>query len=144
MYICLCVCSGIIFPWMIYFHFPLLLDCIRKSISRQKCGILPKVPKYLRKHVCSRLAVARLRVHDSYPRKSTMRNCLLLGNGSVTTGISTAKIDRKGYRRKATESFERFHDKSSRCTRATPGNQLVTNKSGYKIQKPQTVWRVTR
>jgi hypothetical protein len=38
---------------------------MRKSISREKCGILPKEPKYLRKYVCSRLAVARQRVHDS-------------------------------------------------------------------------------
>jgi hypothetical protein len=47
--------------------FPFLPDCIsiRKSISREKCGILPKGPKYLRKYVCFSLAVARQRVHDS-------------------------------------------------------------------------------
>jgi hypothetical protein len=52
---------------MVQFHFPLLPDCIsiRKSISRGKYGILPKVPKYLRKYVCSSLAVARQRVHNS-------------------------------------------------------------------------------
>jgi hypothetical protein len=46
-------------------------DCIRKSISREKCGILAKGPKY----VYSSLAVARQRVHNSYPRIPTMRNC---------------------------------------------------------------------
>jgi hypothetical protein len=59
------------------FHFPLLLYCIsiRKSISREKCGILPKGPKYLRKYVCSSVAIARQWVHDSYPWKLTMRSC---------------------------------------------------------------------
>jgi hypothetical protein len=46
------------------------------------------------KYVCSSLAVARQRVHDSHPRKPTMRNFLYLGNGSVTMDISTATIDR--------------------------------------------------
>jgi hypothetical protein len=32
----------------------------------EKCGILSKGPKYLRKYVCSTLAVARQRVHDSW------------------------------------------------------------------------------
>jgi hypothetical protein len=64
----------------------------------------------LRKYVCSSLVVARQRVHDSYPRKPTMRNCLYLGNDSVTTDISTATIDRRGYKRKATGSFKRVHD----------------------------------
>jgi hypothetical protein len=52
---------------MVQFHFHLLPDCIsiRKSISRETCGVLPKGPKYLRKYVCSSLAVARQRVHDS-------------------------------------------------------------------------------
>jgi hypothetical protein len=34
----------------------------------------PQRLKYLRKYVCSSLAVARQRVYDSYPRKPTMRN----------------------------------------------------------------------
>jgi hypothetical protein len=42
--------------------------------------------------------------NDSYPRKPTMRNCWKLGNGSVTTDISTATIDRGGYKRKG-DSF---------------------------------------
>jgi hypothetical protein len=89
---------------MVYFHFTLLPDCIsiRKSISRDKCGILPKGPKDLRKYVCYSLAVARQWVHDSYQRKPT--------------------IDCGGYKREATE---RVHDESPRYTQATPGNQLV-------------------
>jgi hypothetical protein len=56
-------------------HNYLLSDCIsiRKSISREKCDILPKGLKYLRKYVCSSLAIARQRVHDSYPLKPTMK-----------------------------------------------------------------------
>jgi hypothetical protein len=38
---------------------------LRKSISTEKCGILSKGPKYVRKYVCSSLAVARQRVYDS-------------------------------------------------------------------------------
>jgi hypothetical protein len=38
-------------------------------MSREKCGILPKGPKYMRKYgymyVCSSLDIARQRVHDS-------------------------------------------------------------------------------
>jgi hypothetical protein len=34
-------------------------------MSREKCGILPKGPTYLRKYVWSSLAVARQRLHDS-------------------------------------------------------------------------------
>jgi hypothetical protein len=50
----------------------------------EKCGILPKGPKYIRKYVCSSLAIARQRVHDSYPRKPTMRNSYqLFGNQEV-------------------------------------------------------------
>jgi hypothetical protein len=44
----------------------------RKSISRKKCGILLKGPKCLRKYVCSSLAVARQRAHDSL-LKATQR-----------------------------------------------------------------------
>jgi hypothetical protein len=109
-YVCMYVCmfrhnylsvNGIV-------SFPLLPDCIsiRKSVSREKRGILFKGPKYLRKYVCSILAVSRQRVRDSYPRKPTMMNC----NGSVTTDISMAIIDRGGYKRKATDSFKRVHD----------------------------------
>jgi hypothetical protein len=113
-----CVCSGItIFPWMAYFHFPLLPDCIstRKSISRQKCGILPKGPKYLRKYVCTWLISAE-----------TNNEELLIGRQRfVTTDILTATIDLGGYKRKATDSFKRVHEESPRYTRATPGNQIV-------------------
>jgi hypothetical protein len=67
MYVCMYVRSGItIFRWTVSFHFPLLPDCIsiRTSISREKFGILPKGPKYLRKYVCSRLGVARQRFRN--------------------------------------------------------------------------------
>jgi hypothetical protein len=37
--------------------------------SAQRAEISEKI-------VCSSLAVAKQRVHDSYPRKTTMRNCL--------------------------------------------------------------------
>jgi hypothetical protein len=36
-----------------------------------------------------------------------------------------ATIDRRGYKRKATDSFKTVHDESPQYTRATPGNQLV-------------------
>jgi hypothetical protein len=39
--------------------------------------------------------------------------------------ISTATIDRGGYKRKATDGFKRVHDESPRYNRAMPGNQLV-------------------
>jgi hypothetical protein len=59
---------------MVQFQFLLVTDCISKtkSMSREKCGILPKGQKYLRKYVCSSLAVAMQRLHDSYPRKPTI------------------------------------------------------------------------
>jgi hypothetical protein len=50
---------------------------------------------------------------------------LIARQWSVTTDISTATIDRGGYKRKATDSFKRIHDESPRYTRATTGNQLV-------------------
>jgi hypothetical protein len=52
----------------------------------------------------------------THPRKPTMRNF------SVTTDISTAKIDRGGYKRKATDSFKRVHD----TPRQRQGNLIVS------------------
>jgi hypothetical protein len=76
-------------------------------------------------YVCSSLGIARQRVYESYPQKPTMKNCWYLGNGSVTTGMSLATIDRGCYKRKATDSFKRIHDENPRYTRAALGNQLV-------------------
>jgi hypothetical protein len=69
MYVCMYVCmfrhnclsvndiiSFLSFTW---------LYNVRKSISWEKCGILSKGPIYLRKYVCSSLAFARQRIHDS-------------------------------------------------------------------------------
>jgi hypothetical protein len=66
MYVCMYACMfRHNYLSVIEFHFPLLRDGIKKSISREKCGILSKGPKYLRKYVCFSLAVARQRVYDS-------------------------------------------------------------------------------
>jgi hypothetical protein len=43
----------------------------------------------------------------------------------IARDISTATIDRGGYKRKATDSLKTVHDESPQYTRATPGNQLV-------------------
>jgi hypothetical protein len=50
--------------------------CIRiHAFLYTYCGILTKGPKYLRKYVCTSLAIARQLEHDSYPWKPTMMNC---------------------------------------------------------------------
>jgi hypothetical protein len=79
MYVCVYVCSGqhnyLSMNGIVPFPSFTWLCKYKESISREKCGILPKGPKYLRKYVCSSLAVSRQQVHDSYPWKPTMRNC---------------------------------------------------------------------
>jgi hypothetical protein len=52
-------------------------------------------------NVCSSLAVTRQRVHDSYPPKPTMRNCLIARQRFRNHGY----IDGVGYKRKATDNF---------------------------------------
>jgi hypothetical protein len=114
--------------------------------------VLPKRPNYLRQNGCmyvpahlrQKIATARQRVPDSYPPKpidcystATNKEELLIARqrfrSSVATDISTATIDRGGYKRKATESLKRVHDESPRQA------VTVNNSRGRSTQARQRI-----
>jgi hypothetical protein len=97
-------------------------------MRREQCDMLPKRPKYLWQNVCmyvpkclrQEIAIARATGRrlisaetDRLLFNGSVGKIPWLGNGSITTDISTT-INHGGYKRKATASREfmmRVHDK---------------------------------